>query len=212
MCALYLLGGLYVLITNIDRIPDMFRLIFEGAFSKSEAAGAFLGGTFGFAFLKGMQRALFSNEAGQGSAPIAHSAAKTDEPVREGVVAGLEPFIDTLVVCTITAIVILLSGVWNRDPALQFDAAPRIAQVATGEGGRGVDDRVRRHLHPPGHEASHQINDGQEVLPRSWSGRSPEQASRHKIPGRLVRGPGRTWTSTGHRGPSRASPGHRGVY
>jgi AGCS family alanine or glycine:cation symporter len=71
-----------------------------------------------------MQRALFSNEAGQGSAPIAHSAAKTDEPVREGVVAGLEPFVDTLCVCTITALVILLSGTWNRGPGLQFAGEP----------------------------------------------------------------------------------------
>jgi AGCS family alanine or glycine:cation symporter len=76
-----------------------------------------------------MQRALFSNEAGQGSAPIAHSAAKTDEPVREGVVAGLEPFVDTLCVCTITALVILLSGAWNREPALAFVELPVVSQL-----------------------------------------------------------------------------------
>jgi AGCS family alanine or glycine:cation symporter len=83
-----------------------------------------------------MQRALFSNEAGQGSAPIAHSAAKTDEPVREGAVAGLEPFIDTICVCTITALVILLSGMWNRDPALVWadGAPPAITQAAEANG------------------------------------------------------------------------------
>ncbi|HMB72241.1 MAG TPA: alanine:cation symporter family protein, partial [Gammaproteobacteria bacterium] len=68
----------------------------------------------------GMQRALFSSESGQGSAPIAHSAAKTDEPVSEGVVSGLEPFIDTLCVCTLTGLVILLSGVWNRPAMLEY--------------------------------------------------------------------------------------------
>ncbi|MFQ6007660.1 MAG: alanine/glycine:cation symporter family protein [Candidatus Zixiibacteriota bacterium] len=120
MCVLYVLAGLFVIVVNIERVPDMFRLIFEKAFSSTEATGAFIGGTAGYAFLKGMQRALFSNEAGQGSAPIAHSAAKTDEPVREGVVAGLGPFIDTLCVCTITAIVIMLTGVWKAEAHLRF--------------------------------------------------------------------------------------------
>ncbi len=66
-----------------------------------------------------MKRAIFSNEAGQGTSPIAHSAAKTDEPVREAVVAGLEPFIDTIVVCTLTALVIIVTGTWNRPPEAQ---------------------------------------------------------------------------------------------
>ncbi len=76
-----------------------------------------------------MKRALFSNEAGQGSSPIAHSAAKTDEPVREAVVAGLEPFIDTIVVCTLTALVILTSGIWNRTPDHVLEILPTIAAV-----------------------------------------------------------------------------------
>ncbi len=80
----------------------------------------------GYAFLFGMKRALFSNEVGQGSSPIAHSAAKTNEPVREGIVAGLEPFIDTLVVCTLTALVILSTGIWNRDAAFELDSLPRV--------------------------------------------------------------------------------------
>jgi AGCS family alanine or glycine:cation symporter len=77
-----------------------------------------------------MKRALFSNEAGQGSSPIAHSAAKTDEPVREGVVAGLEPFIDTIVVCTMTTLVILLTGMWNRAPDLEFATTPAVVQAS----------------------------------------------------------------------------------
>jgi len=115
-------------------VPGMFRLIFSEAFSPTEASGAFVGGAIGYAFLKGMQRALFSNEAGQGSAPIAHSAAKTDEPVREGVVAGLEPFIDTLCVCTLTGLVILLSDAWNRDPALAFESAANVTPVVANGG------------------------------------------------------------------------------
>jgi AGCS family alanine or glycine:cation symporter len=132
MVAMYILAGMYVLIVNADAIPGMFGTIFRAAFGPTEAGGAFLGGTLGYAFLFGMKRALFSNEAGQGSSPIAHSAAKTNEPVREAVVAGLEPFIDTLVVCTFTALVILSSGVWNRAPDAAWGVPPAIEQVAPG--------------------------------------------------------------------------------
>ena len=120
MCVLYLIAAVYVVAVNIGEVPAMLRLIVVSAFSTADASGAFLGGTMGYAFLWGMKRALFSSEAGQGSAPIAHSAAKTDEPVREGVVSGLEPFIDTIVVCTLTTLVILLSGAWNREPEAEF--------------------------------------------------------------------------------------------
>ncbi|WP_428101221.1 alanine/glycine:cation symporter family protein [Candidatus Rariloculus sp.] len=134
MCATYLLAGLLVIVVNISEVPAIFALIFTEAFSPSEGIGAFIGGTAGYGFLKGLQRAFFSSEAGQGSAPIAHSAAKTNEPVREGVVAGLEPFIDTIVVCTVTGLVILSSGVWNRDPALVHDTAPSISPVIADGG------------------------------------------------------------------------------
>jgi AGCS family alanine or glycine:cation symporter len=129
MCGLYVLAGLFVVILNIAEVPGMFALIFTEAFSPSEGSGAFIGGAAGYGFLKGMQRALFSNEAGQGTAPMAHSAARTHEPVREGVVAGLEPFIDTLCVCTLTGLVILLSGAWNRAPTLALDSAVIVAPV-----------------------------------------------------------------------------------
>ncbi len=133
MCALYLLAGAYVLAINISDIPAMFLLIFQSAFSSHEMSGAFIGGTAGYAFLFGMKRALFSNEAGQGSSPIAHSAAKTDEPVREALVAGLEPFIDTLVVCTFTSLVILSTGIWNRAPEAVYSNPPALMEVGTGE-------------------------------------------------------------------------------
>ncbi len=132
MCLAYLLAALYVILTRITDVPEVFRLIFSSAFSPTEASGAFLGGAFGYAFYSGMKRALFSSEAGQGSSPIAHSAAKTDEPVREGVVAGLEPFIDTIVVCTLTAMVILLSGVWNRGAEATFSESPAVVQSEEG--------------------------------------------------------------------------------
>ncbi len=132
MCGLYLSAGAYVLIVKFSTIPDMIRLIFTSAFNPVEAQGAFLGGTIGYAFLWGMKRALFSNEAGQGSAAIAHSAARTHEPVREGIVAGLEPFIDTIIVCTLTALVILSSGAWNRPPDAQL-ASPVVVARGAGE-------------------------------------------------------------------------------
>ena len=132
MCALYLLASLVVLFVFRDSIFEMLALIVTSAFSGTEASGAFLGGTAGYAFLWGMKRALFSNEAGQGSSPIAHSAARTREPVREGVVAGLEPFIDTIVVCTLTALVILCTGAWNRAPNQIFYDSPQFSQTENG--------------------------------------------------------------------------------
>jgi AGCS family alanine or glycine:cation symporter len=130
MLALYIVAGLYVLAINYAEIPAMLGLIVTAAFSPTEATGAFVGGTMGYAFLFGMKRALFSNEAGQGTSPMAHSAAKTDEPVREGIVAGLEPFIDTIVVCTITALVILSTGIWNRDAEAALPPTVSLEQVA----------------------------------------------------------------------------------
>ncbi len=123
MCALYLLAAGYVLALHLGDLPGLLMLIVRhglGLEPTASASGAFVGGTFGYAVMFGVKRALFSSEAGQGSAPIAHAAAKCDEPVREGVVAGLEPFIDTVVVCTLTALVILASGAWNRGPEAAF--------------------------------------------------------------------------------------------
>ncbi|MDP6437689.1 MAG: amino acid carrier protein [Gammaproteobacteria bacterium] len=133
MVVLYLLAAVYVLIVNIAEIPDMFALIFKGAFSTLDASGAFIGGTMGYAFLFGMKRAIFSNEAGQGTSPIAHSAAKTREPVREGIVAGLEPFVDTIVVCTLTALVILSTGVWQRGAEAVLLEEPQVQQTNEGD-------------------------------------------------------------------------------
>ncbi len=134
MCILYLLAAVYVLIVNAGHIPETFKLIFHAAFNPQQAKGAFIGASAGYAFLWGMKRALFSSEAGQGSSPIAHSAAKTDQPVREAVVAGLEPFIDTLVVCTLTSLVILTTFTWDRGTEVRFTQPPQI--VAADEAGK----------------------------------------------------------------------------
>ena len=130
MCVLYLLAAFGVLLANLTEIPSLLWLIVKSAFSPTEAAGAFVGGTVWYAFTLGMKRALFSNEAGQGSAPIAHAAAKTDEPAREGVVGGIGPFIDTICICTITALVILSTGTWNR-PAMGDLAQPLVVTAGS---------------------------------------------------------------------------------
>ena len=111
MVSLYLLAGIFIIITNLAYIPDLLILIFSDAFSGKAAAG----GVIGSVIITGVRRASFSNEAGLGTEAMAHGAAKTREPVREGLVAMLGPFIDTIVVCSITGIVILLSGLWQGD-------------------------------------------------------------------------------------------------
>ncbi|WP_153559145.1 alanine/glycine:cation symporter family protein [Roseimaritima sediminicola] len=111
MCAAYMLSALYILVINAANVLPAFASIFQEAFSMKAGLGGFVG-----VAVIGIQRAAFSNEAGVGSAPIAHSAAKTDEPVSEGIVALLEPFIDTVLVCTTTALVILVSQA-HLDPA-----------------------------------------------------------------------------------------------
>lgn len=112
MCGVYVLAALAILIMNYAEIPAAFSLIFSEAFSPSAVKGGAIG-----VLVVGFQRAAFSNEAGVGSAAIAHSAAKTDYPVREGLVALLGPFIDTVVICTMTALVIVITGAWNNPDA-----------------------------------------------------------------------------------------------
>ncbi|KPK99288.1 MAG: hypothetical protein AMJ90_09510, partial [candidate division Zixibacteria bacterium SM23_73_2] len=113
MCVLYVGGALIILFLNLDKIPWAFGLILKHAFTPTSAAGGFLGATVSQTISFGVARGLFSNEAGLGSASIAHSAAKTSEPVREGMVAMLGPFVDTLVICSMTALVIIITGAWS---------------------------------------------------------------------------------------------------
>ena len=114
MAIVYVIGAFSVILFNLENIVPSFISIFSEVFSGSAAVGGFLGASVSFAISRGVNRGLYSNEAGQGSAPIAHASAKTNEPVSEGLVAILEPFIDTIIICTITGLVLLSSGVWNE--------------------------------------------------------------------------------------------------
>ena len=130
MGTVYVLGAITVILANVDQIIPSFGSIFSSIFTGSAAIGGFVGASFAFAFTKGVGRGLFSNEAGQGSAPIAHASAKGESPVSEGLVSLLEPFIDTLLICTLTALVILASGVWNE----KFDNEFEYTEIKIVEG------------------------------------------------------------------------------
>lgn len=126
MAVVYFIGAVAVIAYNYENIIPSIAAIIGDVFTGSAAAGGFLGGSIAFAFNRGVNRGLFSNEAGQGSAPIAHAAARAHEPVSEGLVALLEPFIDTIIICTLTGLVILSSGVWTEKIENQFQSADLI--------------------------------------------------------------------------------------
>lgn len=125
MSAIYFIGAMAVLILNARVLPEAFRTIISDAFHPKAQIGGFFGSTFIFTMVWGVKRGLFSNEAGQGSAPIAHAAAKTKEPVREGLVAMLGPYIDTLLICTLTGLVIVTVGVWNDKKVEAYPFIPK---------------------------------------------------------------------------------------
>lgn len=113
MCIVYVVSALFIVLTNLDKVQPALVLIVRHAFTPTAATGGFAGSVVLFTMRMGIARGIFSNEAGLGSAPIAHAAVKENEPVREGLVAMLGPFIDTLVICTLTALVIVISGAWS---------------------------------------------------------------------------------------------------
>jgi AGCS family alanine or glycine:cation symporter len=123
MALVYFVGALSVIFANTENIAPSLAAIAGDIFTGSSATGGFLGATLAFAFNRGVNRGLFSNEAGQGSAPIAHAAAKADHPVSEGMVAILEPFIDTIIICMLTGMVLLSSGVWKEKHENVFQRA-----------------------------------------------------------------------------------------
>ena len=123
MAIIYIVGAFAVILPNLGNIGPSFAAIFSDAFTGSAATGGFLGATFAYVFDRGVNRGLYSNEAGQGSAPIAHASARTDEPADEGMVSILETFIDTIVICTITGLVILSSGAWKEKFDNEFQRA-----------------------------------------------------------------------------------------
>lgn len=125
MALIYILGALIILFINFQGVIPAFGTIISSAFTPKAGAFGVVTGAFLTTLVWGIKRGLFSNEAGQGSAPIAHGAARTKEPVREGVVALLEPFIDTLVVCTMTGLVIVTTGVWQQRHDVEFFAGSK---------------------------------------------------------------------------------------
>ena len=142
MAAIYVTGGLVILAFNYQEVPTAFATIFTEAFNPTSGVAGTGVGVFLLTMMFGVRRGLFSNEAGQGSAPIAHSAAKTDEPVSEGVVALLEPFIDTIIVCSITGLVIIVTGVWDDaiPTRLDLNAGAVSYRVEQAEGVMASDD------------------------------------------------------------------------
>ena len=115
MAIVYILGTLTVILFNIEKIPDTLALIFTSAFNPVAAVGGFAGASIRMAIQNGVARGVFSNESGLGSAPIAAAAAKTNEPVEQGLISMTGTFIDTLIICTLTGLTILVTGVWSGD-------------------------------------------------------------------------------------------------
>ena len=129
MAIAYIAGSLVVILVNIGEVGNAFGLIFSSAFSGTAATGGFAGAAVWAAIRFGVARGVFSNEAGLGSAPIAHAAAQTDDPVRQGMIAMLGTFIDTIIVCTMTALVIILTGAWTSG-----ETGASLSTLAYGQG------------------------------------------------------------------------------
>ena len=189
MCVIYVIGALYVVLTNLGDVPGYLSLICERAFTPVAGAGGFAGATVWIAFKQGLRRACFSNEAGEGSAAMAHAAAKTEEPIREGVVAGIGPFIDTLIICTMSALVLLITGTWNRPAVGTVSAIDRDANTISivctpeleerfqrtylAELAGGEDSLAVHVLHEPGNEPERAILPITEIdggLEHGWAG------------------------------------------
>ena len=137
MVAIYVLGALGIIVSNYANIFNMFSMIFESAFFGTAAVGGFAGVAFKEVVIMGIRRASFSNEAGMGSAAMAHSAAKS-APAQEGIVALLEPFIDTIVICTITALALLSTGAWTQAGIEGSELTAWAFESVYGPWGRGI--------------------------------------------------------------------------
>ncbi|MBA1335269.1 MAG: Sodium/glycine symporter GlyP [Firmicutes bacterium] len=135
MAVFYIVGALIIIIINIGKLPAAFGMIFGSAFTGSAAVGGFAGSTLMIAMRRGVARGVFSNEAGLGSAPIAHAAATTDHPVRQGLWGIFEVFADTLVICSLTALAILVTGVWTSGETGAALSTAAFNQGLPGPGG-----------------------------------------------------------------------------
>jgi alanine or glycine:cation symporter, AGCS family len=145
MAIIYFLGAIMVILYNYENIIPSFISIFEDLFTGTAAVGGFLGANFAYAFNRGVNRGLFSNEAGQGSAPIAHASARAHEPVSEGMVAILEPFIDTIIICSLTGLVILSSGAWTHKYENTFQVSDMV--VLSGDFQESVEQEREAVFH-----------------------------------------------------------------
>ena len=138
MCGIYVIACIVVLVSHIGDVPAAFGTIIKEAFAPTAAAGGFIG-----ALIQGVRRGVFSNEAGVGSAAIAHAAVKTRKPASEGVVALLEPFVDTVIVCTMTALVIVVTGMWKVDATVAAPALSPTQELLTKEIALAEDNKVK---------------------------------------------------------------------
>ena len=147
MAIIYIIGALGIIFYNYENIIPSLVAIFRDVFTGTAATGGFLGAGFAFAFNRGVNRGLFSNEAGQGSAAIAHSSVRTHQPLTEGLVALLGPFIDTIIICTITGLVLLSSGVWSEKIDNQFQYTDmEILDGVYNEQANTDTEELRKHI------------------------------------------------------------------
>ncbi len=136
MCIFYIGAALYIIGINIENLPAAFKLIFTGAFSGTAAIGGFAGAGFRQVMRIGMARSVFSNEAGWGSSPMIHASAQTDHPIKQGLWGAFEVFVDTIIVCTLTCLVIVVTGVWNSG------ATGATLTLSAFESGMGVASKI----------------------------------------------------------------------
>lgn len=122
MCLFYVGAAIYIVLINIGNLPNTMMLVLSGAFNGTAAVGGFAGAAFNQVMRIGMARSVFSNEAGWGSSPMIHSSAQTDHPVKQGLWGAFEVFVDTIIVCTLTALVIIITGVWQSGATLTLSA------------------------------------------------------------------------------------------
>lgn len=176
MALIYFVGSLSVIIANASNILPSLAAIAGDIFTGSSATGGFLGASIAYAFNRGVNRGLFSNEAGQGSAPIAHAAAKADHPISEGMVAILEPFIDTVIICMLTGMVLLASGVWKEKHENIFQRADLVILDGVWD---EADPAQREQLF-------HFLNPATESRVRPYSGRLHVDDGRIREPVTLI--------------------------
>jgi AGCS family alanine or glycine:cation symporter len=148
MCGSYIIAAMIIILTNLGEVIPAFGTIFASAFGTEAVAGGLIG-----VLIQGIRRAAFSNEAGLGSAAIAHSAVKTDKPASEGFVALLEPFVDTVVVCTMTALVIVITGTWQISAEVAKPTAEIVATPESTEVVRKLEQG--QYLHTRGSTGTH---------------------------------------------------------